>query len=231
MLKHYFGNENNKAVMLKLMQDSRIVGGYNLFSSTDKTIQNTLALFSYGNIEKYKASGPDDYLRLGEPQLTQLRRLSVLQILQNYNEKGQTDVPYSAFPESTTENDELELQVAHLIGLGAIRATLSQRAKVVHLQEICIPRDVNPTTTSTVLLEPLHVLLGNMSVAQSKLEQTMQRVLAQQRKTEAKGCTLENKSSADQDCMDVDSTGPLRNKKRRSQQQSTNSTENISYEM
>lgn len=214
LLKPYFGSENNKAVILKLLQDSQLIAGYNLLSSSDETIQKTLALFSYGTLADYEANA-SSFLPLGEPQISQLRRLTVLQVLQNFNRDGQMTIPYAAFPSC----DDLELQIAHLVGTGVISARLSQRESTVHLKEIHRPRDIQPGAHD--LLQPVQSLLQRLSSVQQELEKTMNQVVNEQRMAEASAASANKSHASSTDPMDIDfgSNSPFRHKKRRGAEQ------------
>lgn len=148
---------SNKPLILKMLQDSDLIAGYNRISSDDEKTQNTLNLFSYGNITDYE-SDRSKFLPLSDKHLRQLKRLSILTVLENIQT---IEVPYSTLQQASQTEDEVQLEqdMCHLIASSVVSGKLSQRKKLFMLRAIHRPRDV---MNGNEMLQSLRAMTGRI---------------------------------------------------------------------
>lgn len=170
---------HNKPLILKMLQDPDLVAGYNRISSDDEKTQNTLNLFSYGLLTDFEADR-SRFLPLNDKHLLQLKRLSILSVLESLSTK---EVPYNALQQASQTNDDFQLEqyIAHLISTNVLSGKLSQRKKVFILQAIHRPRDVRDSEAITRSLLELRGRVNDAKLellgARTKLDQQEQQHL------------------------------------------------------
>jgi PCI domain len=140
---------NNKPLILKMLQDPDLVAGYNRISCDDEKTQNTLHLFSYGVLADLE-SDRSRFLPLSDRHVLQLKRLSILTVLENFLPTT-NEVPYTDLQQASQTSDDFQLEqyVAHLISNNVVSGKLSQRKKVFILHAIHRPRDVQDIEAMT----------------------------------------------------------------------------------
>jgi hypothetical protein len=165
---------NNKPLILKMLQDPDLVAGYNRISTDDEKTRNTLNLFSYGVLADLEADR-SRFLPLNDKHVVQLKRLSILTVLEGFLPTNQ--VPYFDLQQASQTPDEFQVEqyVAHLISNNVVSGKLSQRKKVFILHAIHRPRDVQDTEAMQRSLMELRGRVKNAKLellaARTKLDQ------------------------------------------------------------
>jgi COP9 signalosome complex subunit 7 len=162
-------SNTNRAVVMKAFADPDLFVGYNqiqMAGTWDDKTQRTLDLFSYGCISD-NTSHPDQYLPLNDAQLSKLRQLTVLGLIQKACLQRQNVVSYSSIQQalqmSSSPNIEngdgdskqqlrdTESILAQLIAAKMIAGNFSQKERAFHLAPtsqnkiVVRPRDVRPS--------------------------------------------------------------------------------------
>lgn len=161
----------NRAVVMKALADSDIFAGYDQLkmSVDDEKLKSTLDLFSYGTVSDYQAT-PDKYLGLNEAQVSKLRQLTVLSLVQAACQQRQKVVPYAVIQQSlqmaTTSGQQdpkqpirdTEQILSQLLAACVISGKLSQKQQaflLIHTAGSSLvvrPRDVNPAELPNMIL-------------------------------------------------------------------------------
>lgn len=186
----FAGYDQIKAALLNATASGGGIGSSNSIS-VDAKIINTLDLFSYGTLSDYhqRLENYDPYMPLTESQLSKLRQLTVLSLIETACQQRQNIVPYTAIQQalwmnhSNTEQQqqqqrlrETEHILSQLLAARVVVGKLSQKKAAFILYStsgiLVRPRDVHPSTVANLLqaLQQMRVRLleSNETICQQQ---------------------------------------------------------------